>query len=157
MTTKADYTETEWKALYLTPIACGFAVAMSDFGIISSAIEGAAMGQELAQASSTYPQNGLIQDLFPASRDAAEQVKINPSELGENPQASVDRATALIAEALTILNQKSPSEIVDYKHLCLAVADRVANAAGSGLFGSGTKVSPEEATAIETLKVALAL
>ncbi|NJN86149.1 MAG: hypothetical protein HC881_07295 [Leptolyngbyaceae cyanobacterium SL_7_1] len=157
MTTKADYTEAEWKTLYLAPIACGFAVAMSDFGIVSSAIEGAAMGKELAQASAIYPQNPLIQELFPASRDATEQVKVSPSELGENPQAAMDRATALVTEAMAILASKASSEIADYKSLCLSVADRVANAAGSGLFGSGTKVSPEEATAIEKLKATMAL
>jgi hypothetical protein len=42
--------------------------------------------------------------------------------------------------------------------LTYAVGEAVANAAGSGLFGSGaTKVSPEEAAALAKIKAALGI
>ncbi len=50
ITTQADYTDTEWKILLMAPLSAGFALAMSDFGLISTEIEGYAMNKELTEA-----------------------------------------------------------------------------------------------------------
>jgi len=155
MTTRADYTDAEWKTLLMAPLACGFAVAMSDFGLISTAIEGAAMNKELAAATETYAGNELIQNLFKKA-DGTEPVKLDPAELGNSAENATEKATGFIAEAIKILSEKSPAELADYKALCYSVSDRVANAAGSGLFGSGTKVSEKEAALLAKLKTLLA-
>lgn len=155
MTTKADYTDAEWKTLLLAPLACGFSVAMSDFGLVSTAIEGAAMSKELSEATKTYANNELIQTLFKKG-EGTEQVKIDPAELGSDANAAVEKATTYITEAVAILSAKAPTELADYKALCYGVAERVANAAGSGLFGTGTKVSDKEAVALAKLKTTLA-
>jgi hypothetical protein len=154
MTTKADYTDAEWKTLLMAPLSCGFAVAMSDFGLVSTAIEGAAMNKELSEATTTYANNELIKTLFHKA-DGSEPVKIDPAELGTDANNAVEKATTYINEAIKILSAKSPTELADYKALCYGVADRVANAAGSGLFGSGAKVSDKEAAALAKLKATL--
>ncbi len=154
MTTQADYTDAEWKTLLMAPLSAGFAVAMSDFGLISTAIEGSAMNKELTEAVQKYSGNELIQSLF--KKGEAEPVKIEASELGSSAEMAVEKAMEYVAEATQILSEKSPSELADYKELIYSVGDRVANAAGSGLFGSGAKVSAKEAAVLEKLKAALA-
>ncbi|HIK13704.1 MAG TPA: hypothetical protein IGS53_00130 [Leptolyngbyaceae cyanobacterium M33_DOE_097] len=139
----------------MAPLSCGFAVAISDFGIVSTAIEGAAMSKELAAATETYAGNELIQSLFKKA-DGTEPVKLDPAELGNSAENATEKAAAFVAEAIKILSEKAPSELADYKALCYSVSDRVANAAGSGLFGSGVKVSAKEAAVLTKLKTLLA-
>jgi hypothetical protein len=48
--------------------------------------------------------------------------------------------------------------VTEFKQFIYACAEAVANAAGSGLFGSGSeKVSTEEAAALAKIKAALSL
>jgi hypothetical protein len=74
------------------------------------------------------------------------------------PETAVDTAIAKITEALTLLNAKATAdEVQEDKDFLYACCDRVANAAGSGLFGSGNpKVSDTEAAALAKIKAALA-
>lgn len=155
MTTKSDYTEAEWRTIKLAAIASGFAVAMADMGVFSSAIEGSTLGTELSQAGISYPNNELIKSLF-SQGEKVEAVNVKVEEIGTNPQEAVDKAKALIIEAIGILQQKSPEELSEYKEFCLHLAEKVANASGEGLFGTGPKVSSKEKVVIENLKAVLA-
>lgn len=139
----------------------GMAVSMVDMGIVSSAIEAAAMGQEIATASERYPDNPIIQSLFSAAAvkrakdDATFRIQLTPEEV--KPEVIVETAIAHIQRALGILQAKaSPDHIQDYKEFLYACAEQVAKAAGSGLFGTGSqKVSDAEAAALAQLKAAL--
>jgi hypothetical protein len=73
------------------------------------------------------------------------------------PDVAVGTAIAKINEAIAVLNGKATAtEIAEYKEFLYACCDRVANAAGSGLFGSGDpKVSDKEAAALAQIKAAL--
>ncbi len=97
-----------------------------------------------------YSGNELIQSLF--KKGEAEPVKIEASELGSSAEVAVEKAMGYVAEATQILSNKSPGELADYKELIYSVGDRVADAAGSGLFDSGAK----ETAVLEKLKAALA-
>jgi hypothetical protein len=155
------YTSEELTAIAQAPMMSGLAVSMADLGIVSTAIEAAAMSKEISGVAKKYPNNSVIQAAFSetAIRSGAiklEKPDVKPEEVKSG--ALVDRAIASIEAAVNILNGKAtPEEIREYKTFVYDCADAVANAAGSGLFGSGTKVSTEEAAALTKLKDALAL
>lgn len=157
-----NYTPEELAKIAGAVTISGMAVAIVEAGIISTAIEATAMGKEVAGAAKKYPNNSVIQSLF--SEEALKQVKDDPSARVEikpediQPETAVSTAIAKINDALAILTAKAtPDEVREYKEFIYACCDRVANAAGSGLFGSGTpKVSPQEAGALAKIKAALA-
>lgn len=161
--TMSNYTPDELSKLAGAVMFTGMAVAVVDAGLVSTAIEANAMAKEVAGASQKYPTNTVIQSLF--SEDAAKQAKeqgrvkveINPEEM--KPATAIDTAIAKINEALAVLEGKATAEeIQQYKDFIYTCAERVANAAGSGLFGSGSsKVSDTEAVALTKLKAALAV
>jgi hypothetical protein len=157
-----SYTPDELSKVAGAVMVSGIAVAMVDAGIVSSAIEAVALGKEVAGAATKYPNNAVIQALF--SEEAAKALQANPASRVEvkpaemMPDTAVDTAIAKIAEALTLLNAKATAdEVREYKEFLYACCDRVANAAGSGLFGSGNpKVNDTEAVALAKIKAALA-
>jgi hypothetical protein len=157
-----NYTSEELAKIAGAVTISGMTVAIVEAGIISTAIEATAMGKEVAGAAKKYPNNSVIQSLF--SEEALKQVKNDPSARVEikpaemQPETAVATAIAKINDALTILTAKATAdEVREYKEFIYACCDRVANAAGSGLFGSGTpKVSPQEADALAKIKAALA-
>jgi hypothetical protein len=158
----ANYTAEEMLKIAGGVMVSGMAVAMVDMGIVSTAIEATALSKEIAGAAKKYPSNAIIQALF--SEEAIKKAKAeNPSPITikaeeMKPDTAIATATTKINEALAILNQKaSPADVQQYKEFIYACADRVANAAGSGLFGSGVKVSEKEAAALASLKGVLGL
>jgi hypothetical protein len=145
MSTTADYTPEELTTLAAAVMLSGMAVSMVDVGVVSTAIEANAMAQEVAGAAKKYPHN-----------EQGLKIEVRPEEM--KPETAVNTAVDRINAAITILSAKAtPDEIQEYKEFIYACADRVANAAGSGLFGGGEKVSSQEAAALDRLKVALAL
>jgi hypothetical protein len=157
-----SYTPDELSKVAGAVMVSGIAVAMVDAGIVSSAIEAVALGKEVAGAATKYPNNAVIQALFSEAAakalqaNSASRVEVKPEEM--MPDTAVDTAIAKITEALTLLNAKATAdEVQEYKDFLYACCDRVANAAGSGLFGSGNpKVSDTEAAALAKIKAALA-
>lgn len=161
MSTTTDYTPEELTILAGAVMLSGMAVSMVDVGVVSTAIEANALAQEVAGAAQRYPTNSIIQSLFSEEgiKQAKEQhlqIEVKPEEM--QPETAVETAIAKIATALTILDAKAtPDEAHEYKEFIYVCADRVAHAAGSGLFGAGPKVSDKEAVALEQLKVVLGL
>lgn len=156
------YTPQELSAIAKAPMMAGMAVAMVDMGIVSTAIEAAAMSKQVSGAAEKYPNNSIIQAVFSdaALRSGAvklEKPDIKPEDVKSG--AVVDQAIAAAHAALTLVeNKATAAEIAEFKQFVYACADAVANAAGSGLFGSGSpKVSPEEAAALAKIKAALAI
>jgi hypothetical protein len=157
-----NYTSEELLKIAGGVMVSGMAVAMVDMGIISTAIEASALAKEIAGAAEKYPNNAVIQTLFSeeaikkAKADHPAAIEIKATDM--KPDTAVATATAKINEAIAILNQKAtPADVQQYKEFVYACADRVANAAGSGLFGSGVKVSEKEAAALAALKSVLGL
>jgi hypothetical protein len=163
MTAVESFTPEELKTLANAVMLSGMAVSLVDVGIVSTAIEANAMAQEVAGATKKYPSNSVIQALF--SEEAIKQnrgkeaLKLDVQSEQMKPELAVDTAIAKINEALVILNQKAtPDETQEFKEFIYGAADRVANAAGTGVFGSGSpKVSDKEAVALAKLKAALGL
>lgn len=158
----ATYTPEELSKIAEAPMVIGMAVAMADMGIVSTAIEAAAMSKEVAGAAQKYPNNSIIQAVFSEAAMKSGAIKMEKPDIKpEDVQsgAVVDKAIAVANEAITVAqSQATPEEIAEFKQFIYACADAVANAAGSGLFGSGNpKVSAQEASALAKIKTALAV
>ena len=151
----ASYTPEEMATIANGVTASGLAVAIADVGLVSTAIEAGALAQEVVNATKTFPHNSLIATVF-SEENLKKNLQTSPGK-DFTPDNAVDKAIAAINAALAIVNDKAtPEEVTQYKQLVYAAADRVANAAGEGLFGSGAqKVSTKEAATLARLKDAL--
>lgn len=155
----STYTPEEIKAIVTAPMNVGLAVAMVDMGIISTAIEATAITKEIAGAAKKYPHNSIIQAAF--SEAALKSTKLDKPEItpdevktGAFVESALQTASTVIA---MLESTASATEITEYKQFIYDCGDAVANAAGSGLFGTGAKVSAEEAATLVKLKTALGL
>lgn len=153
------FTLDELKAIAQAPVLTGLAVSMVDLGLVSTVPEAAALSKEIAEAATKYLNNSVIQSVFSEEVIRSGKVKLDKPEVKpEDVQSGkiVDDAIAAINSALALLNGKAtPEEITEYKGFVYDCAEAVANAAGSGLFGSGAKVSDKEAAALTKFKAAL--
>ncbi|MGQ9870480.1 hypothetical protein [Leptodesmis sp.] len=151
------YTADESKTVVQAVMMSGMAVAIADIGIISTAIEMSALARELVGATRNYPNNSIIQSIF-------SEVALKHNSPGEvpkdiTPENASDKAIEAINSAISLLSTKAtPEEVNEFKQFVYTSAEAVANAAGSGLFGSGTqKVSDREAATLAKLKAALGI
>jgi hypothetical protein len=156
-----NYTPQDLNTIAEAPMFIGMAVALVDMGVVSTAIEAVALSKQLAEVAQKYPSNSIIQSVFSEEMLKSRQSKLaKPDIKPEDIQsgAVVDRAIAATNSALSAVEGKAtPEEIAQYKEFIYACADAVANAAGSGLFGSGSpKVSDKEASTLAKIKTALA-
>lgn len=154
------YTPEEMSTIAEAPMMIGMAVAMADMGIVSTAIEAAAMSKEVSGAAQKYPNNSIIQSVFSEAAIKSGQIKMEKPDIKpEDVQsgAVVDKAIAAANAAIAAVESKATSdEISEFKQFIYSCADAVANAAGSGLFGSGNpKVSDKEAAALAKIKAAM--
>lgn len=155
----ADFTLEELQAIAAAPMLAGLTVSMVDLGLISTLPEIAALSQQIAGAAKKYPQNSIIQAVFSeaAIKDGSvkfDKPEITPEEVESG--ALVERAIEAINVALNVLQDRvPPAEVSEYKGFIYTCAEAVAQAAGSGIFGTGVKVSDREAAALTRLKAAL--
>lgn len=151
------YTPEEAKKVIKAVTLSGIAVAIADMGIVSTAIEATALAKEVGGVAKKYPNNTIVQGVF--SDEAIKSFSPGEAPKDITPENAADQAIAAIADAVATLETKATSEeISEYKQFIYAAAERVANAAGSGLFGTGkSKVSDTEAAVLSKLKVALSV
>jgi len=157
----ATYTLEEISAIAQAPMLTGMAIALVDMGLVSSAIEATAMSKQIVGAAEKYPNNSIIQAAFSQEALKGGAAKMEKPDIkAEDVQsgALIDGAIAAVHNAVSIVDGKATAEeIQQYKEFIYSCGEAVANAAGSGLFGSGTKVSDKESAALARLKSALAL
>ncbi len=158
----ATYSDPELSTIANAAMMTGMAVAMVDMGIISSAIEAAAMSKEIVGAAGKYPNNTIIQAAFSETAIRGGTVKMNKPDIKSEDVKSgvfVDKAIVSVNNAIAVLDGKAtPAEIQEYKTFIYTCAEAVAKAAGSGLFGSGEqKISDQEAAALTKIKTALGI
>jgi hypothetical protein len=158
----SDYTPADLQILVKAPMMTGLSVAMVDMGIVSTAIEAAAMSKQIAGAAQKFPANSIIQAAFSEETFKSGQVKLEKPDIKPEDVKSgamIDNAIADISAALTLVESKaSAEEVAEYKQFIYDCGVAVAEAAGEGLFGSGSnKVSAAEAAALAKFKMALGL
>jgi hypothetical protein len=158
----SNYTPQDLSTIAQAPMLVGMAVSMADLGIISTAVEAAALGKEIAGAAAKYPNNSAIQSTFSEAALKSGTIKMEKPEIKPEEVQSgalAEKAIAAVNTALATLEGKAtPEEIQEFKAFVYNCGEAVAKAAGSGLFGSGDpKVSDTEAATLTKLKAALGL
>ena len=144
MTTKADFTETEWDAILHGPPTAGLIVLTAQRG--GTFRETFAMAKAYTEARKQPGQSELV-DQIVSSKPAVDHTRHHsPEELKET-------GLQQLREAVGLLTQKATSaEVDDYREFVLAVAERVANAHRE----HGVNVSEAEQAALDELRSALA-
>jgi hypothetical protein len=155
----ANFTPEELKTIAQAPIIAGLAVSMVDLGIVSTVPEAAALSKEVAGAAKKYPNNAVIQSVFSDEALKSGVLKLDKPDIKPEDVESgalVAQAIATINAAIDLMNgNATATEVSEYKEFIYACAEAVANAAGSGLFGSGVKVSEQESAALAKFKAVL--
>ncbi|NEQ76720.1 MAG: hypothetical protein F6K23_29015 [Okeania sp. SIO2C9] len=156
MTTKADYTNSEWQLLLQAITLVSMIIIASEFTLFSTVKEVFTFSQEIKHAKLNYQDNQLIQNLLV---DIAEKTtQINEIENAVNFTDFLEDAQEKIKAAVAIAHLKAtPKEAQEYKEFLYEVATQIANASGEGIFGTGPKVSQQEAIVLERLKMLLEL
>ncbi len=153
----AGYEPEELATLATAVMTSGTAVSLAELGVVSTLLETAALGKELAGAPSKYPNNRVIQALF-GHQSKREKASQRLKEITITPENALDVAVDFIQRAIAILQQRATShEIQEYKEFVYSCCNAIARAAGSGLLGTGKKVSSQEEAALSKLKAALSL
>lgn len=151
------YTQEESAQVIRAVTISGLAVAIADMGIVSTAIEAAALTKEVMGAAQKYPDNSIIQSVF-SNESIKQNTPTSPPE-GLTPDNAAETAVSAINDAIAVISQKAtPEEVSQFKQFVYACSEAVANAAGEGLFGTGAvKVSAKEAATLAKIRAALAV
>lgn len=154
MTSRADFTDDEWRVLTELPRLAAFgAMVAQDGDLLSSGRELLASLAEMARsAQSTYPRDSLIQDVL---RKDADDAGLIQSVLEEQRDAFEARPGAHVIEqalrdagrAHDILSKRAtPAELEHFSSWVIGIARAGVEAAKTGRFGTeGARVTEREA------------
>jgi tellurite resistance protein len=137
MAGKADFSESEWKALQQGVTGAGMLVSVAHRDFTDSFGEAKAIAQDLAAHRQSPSQ--LVRELAETHRTGFGAFT-SPKEVQEG---TIDA----LAAAVATLQQKAPDELEPYRALVLEVANAAAEAKGG--------VQAEETAAIEKITAAL--
>lgn len=151
-----SYTPEQLAQIETLPSAVILAAMMVEVhGPIAAFREVAAGMKFIHQAKTVFPNNALIQGVpEDASLATSHAHHIEVSTTDERAaarakiQAEMDAGLALLADDV---------EAYEFKAFLVHIAEKVIEAAGSGLFGSGERISPAEQTFVQTLKQRLSV
>jgi hypothetical protein len=148
MTTKADFTDEEWKLVLQGPTSAGLLVIASDRG--GSVRESFSMAKAYAEARQEHGDSELLDTIVSAKPEVDKARPSSPEELQE-------RGLQHLRDAVALLEQKAtPDEVEEYKRFIVTLAERVAEARKEGFLGlSGERVSEAERAAISEIEIAL--
>ncbi|MDJ0554088.1 MAG: hypothetical protein QNJ68_06555 [Microcoleaceae cyanobacterium MO_207.B10] len=158
MTSKVDYTNSEWNLLKQAITLTWLIVTASDFTLFSAFKEIFTFTKKIKNAQLYYQHNQLIQGLLADISDEETETKINEVESAENFEDFLEDGLEKLKAAVAIAHLKAtPKEAQEYKEFLYEIANQIANASGEGLFGMGPKVSQKEAIVLEQVKITLNL
>jgi hypothetical protein len=163
MTTRNDYTDSEWEILTDLPrLAALGATAAQEGGPVASTRELWTSMMELAQSAQTqYANNMLIQEVM---RDFSQRADDEPSIMGWKPDSGEPLGNAIVAHALetasrvrdVLASQATPDEAAEYTQWVLRIARAGCEAVRSGLFGLvGVEMTAAEEQYVKDLATAL--
>jgi hypothetical protein len=147
MTTKADFTDEEWKQVLEGPTSAGMVVATAERG--GTFRETFAMAGAYTDARKEHGASELLDEIV-THRPKTERIKAHSKEeLKEGYLDEVRRAAGIVAAKAT------PQEVGDYRLFVVNLAKKVA--AAKGEMGSDGGVTPAEASAIAEIETALGI
>ena len=151
MTGRSSFSDAEWTLLNQTVLEVGFVATVLDMGGVSALREFRALLEELRRARATHAGLELIEALV----DEAGQARSD--EITAAPAGGfVDELLTRLPEAVRLVDARAtPAEAQAYRQLLREVARATTEAAGSGLFGTGEKVSSAERAFLQRFDAAL--
>ena len=147
MTTKQDFTPTEWEQILEGPPSAGMLVMTAQHGGMWR--ETVSMAKAYSEARAQHGQSELLDEIVAAKPKVDHTRYHSPEELKEHTLAHLRDAVALLTDKAT------PQELEDYKRFVVNLAERVADAHREGGDAEGS-VSPAERAAIDSIVQALA-
>jgi hypothetical protein len=145
MTTKADFSDEEWKQVLEGPTSAGMIVTTAERG--GTFRESFAMAGAYNDARKEHGASELLDEIV-THRPKTERVKAHSKEeLKDAYLAEIRTAARLVADKAT------PEELGDYRLFVVNLAKKVAAAKEEK--GSDGGVSPAEASAIAEIEAAL--
>lgn len=138
MSSRADFTEEEWKAMQKGATGAGMLVAVSDRDFTDTFKEAGALAKHLGEARQKSDSQ-LIRELAEA--------KGTGFGLTASPQEVESETIVALSTATATLEAKAPADADAYRQFVLDVAESVADAA------SGVEVG--ETAALDKIKAAL--
>lgn len=158
MTTQADYTAEQWRAIVFAPVSVAEVIMTADMsGPIGLAQELKATARTAIEASKAS-SNPLLRAIYTAieSEEFKKQDRppAEPPSEGEDPAVE---AMSKVTAAVDAVAGKSAEDGDAYKAYLMDVAEQVAKASKEGGFlgFGGTRVSGEERAALVKLATAL--
>jgi hypothetical protein len=162
MTTRNDYTDSEWELLTAMPRLAAFgAMAVEEGGPVASTRELWSSMMELAQSARTrYANNSLIQEVMRSFSQSDDEISI----MGWKPDSGQPLGNAIVAQTLetaprvreVLANQATPEETAEYTDWVLDIARAGCGAVRSGLFGLvGAPMTAAEEQYVKDLAIAL--
>lgn len=154
MTTKDDFTVTEWEKVAALPGLVLAGAAWADGKMMPAMREVVAGGEVLSKAAAGEPEGSIVRDIFTGSSGAKPALEGKP----ESTEAAVELVSAQIKESWDTLAAKaSPEELAKVREVLEATAKAVVERLGSGFWGSGSdKVSAGEQAFLDRLAAVLA-
>jgi hypothetical protein len=149
VTTKADFTEEEWKTILEAPPSAGFLVIISDRG--GSIRETFSMASAYTEARKQHGESELLDEIV-STKPETDHTRAGSQE--ELKQHNLDN----IRQAMTVLKTKATEqEVEEFRKFVSGLAEKVAEARKEGFLGlSGERVSDEERAAVQEIEAALA-
>jgi hypothetical protein len=111
-----------------------------------------ALGKFIDESQVAYANNLLVQSALLRFIDEEGNIQtgLDAERIEHIPPDQVLEGVDIVMEVLAGL-----PETAGYKQFIFTLAERIAGAAGGGLFGSGNRISQEEAALLEALRVRL--
>ena len=163
MSTRNDYTDSEWELLTDMPRLAAFgAMAVEEGGPVASTRELWTSMMELVRSARTqYANNTLIQGVM---RGFSQRANDETSIMGWQPGSGEPLGNAIVAQALetasrvreVLASQATPEEAAEYTQWVLGIARAGCGAVRSGLFGLvGAPMTVAEKQYVKDLTAAL--
>jgi len=152
MSTKADYSAEEWKAIASAPVAAGLVITLSDVSDpVGIAKEAMAVGRAIS-ASTLSDKPEIVRSLVESVKTGNGRPELPELPTGDRAQTK-DAVIGAIRNAVEAVQRRSPGEVEAYKVWLASVAAKVSQASkNGGLFGvGGTLVSAQEQEALSRL------
>ncbi len=161
MASKKDFNEHQWRLLVNAPRYAAMGVVVIDFTYVSFAKEAWEMLDFAQSAKGLYRDDPLIQDVLAELTSIDSEDNPLARKFGgeqTDPARLADQYLEKLGLAAAILDGDVPAEQARlFKRFVYEFAERVANASGEGLLGTGDKVSAKEAVFLRKLKTLLGL
>ncbi|RYE82585.1 MAG: hypothetical protein EOO75_20475 [Myxococcales bacterium] len=152
MTNRTSFSDAEWALINDTLAGVGLVATALDVGVVSAVKEFRALVRTMVDAQSAYA--GV--ELITAMVAEAETNKRSDSPPDAPGVGFVDGILAKVPEAVRTVDAKAtPDEAQAYRRLLREVARATTEASGSGVFGTGEKVSDDERAFLTRLDQAI--